>query len=222
MYSAPRRQEPPLPAVTTGTQFFTLDDESVPVTGERPAALLEPRPQGRVQQHTVEHIINVLPYVQVLDVPVPQLGNQLLEVFRHLDSAVPEQVIDVPKISHDRIRYRLVDRDLRHPQMAEQLVELPTISTPSLLQQQGAELIVDNPVRGGRGGSGSGGLRGSLPEQNSKIVDIPVHSGGLQGFRPRQFSAASSSLPCSADEAADGFFSHFSPISKKCGVRAGR
>ena len=32
-YSAPRRQEPPLPAVTTGTQYFTLDDESVPLTG---------------------------------------------------------------------------------------------------------------------------------------------------------------------------------------------
>ena len=32
-YSAPRRQEPPLPAVTTGTQYFTLDDESVSVTG---------------------------------------------------------------------------------------------------------------------------------------------------------------------------------------------
>ena len=29
-YSAPQRQEPPLPAVTTCTQFFTLDDESVP------------------------------------------------------------------------------------------------------------------------------------------------------------------------------------------------
>ena len=73
---APRRQEPPLPAVTTNTQFFTLDDGSVPVTGERP---LEPRLQGGVQRHTVEHIIDVLPFVRILDVPVPQLGDQLVE-----------------------------------------------------------------------------------------------------------------------------------------------
>ena len=75
-------QEPPLPAVTTGTQFFTLDDESVPVTRVLPTALLEPPPQGRVQRHTVEHIIDVLPYAQILDVPVRQMGDQLLEVFR--------------------------------------------------------------------------------------------------------------------------------------------
>ena len=45
-----------------------------PPSGERPAALLEPRPQGQVQRHTVEHIIDVLPFVQILDVPVPQVG----------------------------------------------------------------------------------------------------------------------------------------------------
>ena len=98
-YPATRRQEPPLPAVTTGTQVFTLDDESVPVTEERPAALLEPAPQRRVQRHTVEHIIEVLPHVQILDVLLPQVGDQLLEVLRFLDSQVPELAIDVPKIS---------------------------------------------------------------------------------------------------------------------------
>ena len=50
-YSAPRRQEPPLAAVTTGTQFFTLDDESMPVTGERPAALIEPRNNNNIVRH---------------------------------------------------------------------------------------------------------------------------------------------------------------------------
>ena len=64
------------------------------------------------------------------------MGDQLLEVFRLRDSVVPKQVIDVPKISHDRIQYRLVEGDLRHTQMAEQLVEVPTILSPSLLQQQ--------------------------------------------------------------------------------------
>ena len=40
--------------------------------------------------------------------------------------AVAEQVINVPKISHDRTQQRLID-SLRQPQMAEQLVEVPTI-----------------------------------------------------------------------------------------------
>ena len=55
-----------------------------------------------------------------------------------MDSEVPEQVIDVTKISQDRIHQRMVDWDLRHSQMAEQLV--------SRVSQ-----IVDNPVPRGRG-----------------------------------------------------------------------
>ena len=141
-YSAPRRQEPPLAAVTTDTQFFTLDDKSVPVTGELLATLLEPRLQGRVQRHTVEHIIGVLPYEQILDVPVPQMGDQLVEFTQRLDTATPVQVIAVPKISLDRIPQRFVDR--RRPQKAEQLVEVPTVLSPSLLRQQ--KQFVRNPV----------------------------------------------------------------------------
>ena len=57
----------------------------------------------------------------------------------------------MPKISHYRIQYRLVDRDLRHPQMAEQLVEVPIVLSLSLLRQLSAEQIVDIPVRRGRG-----------------------------------------------------------------------
>ena len=48
----------PLPT-GTGAQYFSMsDDESVPVTGERPAALLEPRPQGG-------QIADVCPFVQI-------------------------------------------------------------------------------------------------------------------------------------------------------------
>ena len=55
--------------------FFTLDDESVPVTGLRPTCLVEPRgPQEAVQRHTVEHIVDVCPFVQILDVLVSQMG----------------------------------------------------------------------------------------------------------------------------------------------------
>ena len=70
--------------------------------------------------------------VPILDAPVPQKVEQLLEVLRRLDIEVPPQVIEVPKISQDSIRERLVDCDLRHPQLAEQLVEVPTLVSPSL------------------------------------------------------------------------------------------
>ena len=43
----------------------------------------EPRvPQVGVLRHTVEQVAGVSPFVQILDAPVPQMGNQLLEVFR--------------------------------------------------------------------------------------------------------------------------------------------
>ena len=77
-YSAPRRQEPPLPAVTTGTQYFTLDDESVQVAGLRPTGLVEPRgPQERVQRHTMEQFGELAPMVQILDAPAPQMVDKL-------------------------------------------------------------------------------------------------------------------------------------------------
>ena len=45
--------------------------------GERPGLLLEPQwPQAGVQRHTAVHIVDILPYVQILDVPVPQLGRE--------------------------------------------------------------------------------------------------------------------------------------------------
>ena len=82
----------------------------------------------------MEHIIDLAPMVQILDAPVPQMVNLLVEVFRLLDTEVPEQVIDVPKISQDRIQQRLVDRVMRHPQQAEQMVEVSTVVSLSSLQ----------------------------------------------------------------------------------------
>ena len=94
-----------------------------------------------------------------------------------------------------------MEGDLRHTQMAEQLVEVPTILSPSLLQQQAAELIVDYPVPRGREGSGG---------------------EGLQGFGPGQFSTASSSFSCSVDEGLKEGFRTFPRVKRKCGVwRAG-
>ena len=62
-----------------------------------------------VQRHTVEHIVDDCPFVQILDVPVPQLGGDLVEFMQKLDTSTLEQAIAVPKISLDRIPQRLVD-----------------------------------------------------------------------------------------------------------------
>ena len=104
-----------------------------------------------------------------------------------------EQVIDVPKIPEDSIQQRLVDRDSHILQVAEQLVEVPTVLTLAVL----AEQIVDIPVP--RGCGVHGGLQGSPPRQSStasgaeQIVDFPV-GGGLQGFLPRQGSQTANKI----------------------------
>ena len=70
-------------------------DDSSP---RRPKLLVEVRPQGRVQWHTVEHIVDVSPFVQILDVPVPQVVEQPVHVLKLFDAAIPEHVIEVPWI----------------------------------------------------------------------------------------------------------------------------
>ena len=100
----------------------------------------------------MEHADEICPFVQILHAPVLPMEEQLANFFSSLDTQSPvEQVIDVLKITQDRIQQRLVDRDLRRTQMADQLVEVSTSLFLSLLQQQRAEQIVDNPVPRGRG-----------------------------------------------------------------------
>ena len=93
--------------------------------------------------------------MQILNAPVPQGGNQLVEAFRHLDLHVPEVVIEVPKISSSRRRCRR--RRVPLVQTAEQLVEvLEFVSFAFLFQQQ----IVDAPGR----------PQGLLPGQDCSLV----------------------------------------------------
>ena len=206
-------------------EYFELSsDDGRPAGGERPAALLEPRPQERDRRHTgVGYEI-----AQNLEVPVPQMGEQLPDVLQLFASFLPvvaEQVIEVPKVFLDTTPQRLGDH-LRQPQMVEQLVHVPTVVSYSSLQQLTAEQIVDIPVPGCDGGGGRGGLQGSLPKQNSaalhveQTVDIPVPGrageggrGGLQGFAG-QSSTASSSHVGAADGAGHGVFRTF-PRKKK-------
>ena len=105
----------------------------------------------------MEQLADVVPMVQILDIPVPQMVEQLPDVMRFFNSLlpVPEQVIEVPKILLDDVPVRVT-------QLAEQLVEVPTIVSYSSLQRT-MEQHVDIPVPG-RGGRISG-LQGFPPGQ---------------------------------------------------------
>ena len=89
---------------------------------------------------------------------MPQLVELLPDIVHFFDTLTPdpEQVIEVPKILPDDVPMRTTVRDT---QLAEQLVEVPTVVSLSLLQRI-MEQNVDIPVprRGGR----IAGLQGFL------------------------------------------------------------
>ena len=196
-YTAKFRVTPPPPA------FFQLYDEEDAVWGGRPAALLEPRPQDRVERHHGEHIGEICPFVPILDVPEPQLGAPVVEFMHAIDTAKPEQVIEVPRLSPDRIPQRSLDR---RPQSAEQLVEVPTqpwyvafVLASKVVSRRELRQILAGLQEGGR--RARGGLQGSRAGQNStasgsRVVDNPVPlvrregGGSIQGSLPVQNSAA--------------------------------
>ena len=202
-------------SVAGNTEFFSLYEEEL--GGTRPDRLYEVRPQERDQRRTVEQNVDTALFFPSLDVPV-QMANQLLEVCRQIDTPIPKQVIDVPKISSSRQSHR---RRVRFAeQTAEQLVEVPTIISYSSLRGI-VEQNVDIPAPLGRGRS-RGGL-GFHPGQSStafsgadhrsgtaeQIVDIPAPRGG----QDLPSSASSSGLPGTANH---GVFSTFFPRRKKC------
>ena len=185
--------------------------------GSRPDRLAGVRPQERVQQHFVDQFVDTAPALPILHVPVPLMGEQLVEVLRFFDTLCPvaEQVIDVPKISLEDIPVR---RLCREPQLVEQLVEVPTVVSYSSLLQRTVEQHVDIPVPRGRGRLAN--LQGSSPGQSStafveQIIDIP--GGGLQGFRPGS-PASSFHSPAESDDDADkagtGVFALFHRLKK--------
>ena len=166
--------------------FFELFDEDT--AGWRPAPLPEVAgPQAQVMQRTVKPIVDAVPLVPLLDDSVPQtvvqLPDVLLRFFRAL-SPDPEQVIEVPTIVPEDVSLRTA---VREPQLAEHLLEVPTVVSWSMLQQI-MEQNVDIPAVGGSGTGG--GLSGFLPGQYSmtaeQIVDNPVPrpggAGDLQGL----------------------------------------
>ena len=101
----------------------------------------------------MEDLGSVCPFVQILDLPVPQTVDNVTDALRFLDLPLAEQVIEVPKISCSPCPSRSL---IPEPQSAEQLVEVPTVLSPLRI----AEQIVGVPVPRGRG-------QGSLPGQSS-------------------------------------------------------
>ena len=126
------------------------DDEGGELSaGVRPAPLEEGRPQGKLERHAgIGYEI-----VQNFDVPVPQMMEQLPNIVQFFAalSLVPEQVIAVPKILSHVVPPRRLCRDT---QLAEQLVEKPTIVSFSSSLQRSLERNVDIPVPGGGGRRG--------------------------------------------------------------------
>ena len=215
-YTAKLRKTPLPTAAATENDPKVLDEGGALAAGGRPAPLSEVAGwQERVQRHCVEHLAEVCPIVQILDadVPVPLLVDQYAAIWNmeedilvaadHLDRdfQVPELVIEVPKISLDVIPLRT---SVREPQLAEQLVEVPTI-VPFSSFQRIMEQTVDIPVP--QGGGRQGFLRGQSSTGAEQIVDIP--GGGLH--RPGQSSSLLMNL-------VKGFFALFPKLKSAKGA----
>ena len=143
------------PSKAASTVYFSLFNDG-DVLAARPSDSRRGAAAGPgVLRHTAAHIVDIVPYVQILDVPVPQLGDRVVDLLRKIDApALVEHVIAEPKISLDRVPQRSVSR---RPRRAEQLVEVPTIVSSSSLQQRAAEQIIDIPAPHSRGDRGGGG-----------------------------------------------------------------
>ena len=86
----------------------------VPVSvGVRSEVLTEPRPQEWIQRRTVEQVAVLAPPVQILDVPVPQMVDNVVDALRLLDLPIAEQVIEVPMFSFLRV-HRFLFRSQRN------------------------------------------------------------------------------------------------------------
>ena len=191
-------------------QHYGLRAQKRPLPGTRPAPLLEVLPQLRVQRHAAEQIGDSAPFLPSLDVPMPLMGEQLVVVNKLLDDIVPEQVIVVPRISCSPCPSR---SPIPEPQSAEQLVEMPTVLSPTRIALQIAEQIVDTPVPRGRG---EGRVQGFLPRQSSTATPSSVEriseriEEQLVDTSPGGLGQGSSSSAGAADEDFTGF-SHVSP-----------
>ena len=188
---------------------------------------MEPWPQGKTERHDgIAYELVLALDAPVLQQTVEQLPN-VVQFFATQLPVVAEPVVEVPKILPHDVPPRRLCRDT---QLVEQLVEVPTIVSWSLLQWI-MEQNVGIPVPGG--GGRSAGLQGFLPGQSSTSLHGPQErisernveqiavsrvGEGLQDFLPGQSSSSSSRDPARGFEALDepgyGVFRTF-PQNKK-------
>ena len=101
-HTAKFRTHPPPQAA--GTVYFAMDvDDMLAASGSRPDRLIPVSgPQERVPRHTVEQFVDCVPVVPLLDAPVLQMVQQLMEVLKIIDTLTSsrrskmEQHVDVP------------------------------------------------------------------------------------------------------------------------------
>ena len=167
------------------------------VLAAQPDRLLEVRPQERVLRRTAKQNVDVFTY-PLLDVLEPQMGDQLVEVLRKIDTRSSHQAIEVPKVFPDSAPLRRVES--RPPQLADQLVAVPSnpgyalaVVASRVFSEQEIRRIIAG-LRGGEGGAPRAGQNSA--ENLEQIVEIPVPQdrreggGGVLGSLPVQNSAA--------------------------------
>ena len=152
--------------------YYPMDVDDVPAArGSRPDRLLDVSgPQERVQRRTMEQNVGCVPVVPLLDVPVPQVVDQLMEFLKH--DVV--QVIEVPKMSQVSIP---PGKPLSEPQMVEQLVVVPV--PESVLVARGTEFAGVVWCTRGRAGPTGAWRAPSTPGGNARS-DSPPAQGGKQ------------------------------------------
>ena len=171
-YTAKIRKPP-----TPQPELFSLEEEN---GGGLPAPLSEVAGrQDKVVRRFVEHLAECAPWCKSSML----LCRRWVETLR---TPIAEQVIEEPKISCSPCPSRFL---VPEPQSAEQLVEVPTVLSPTRIALRIAEHIVNTPVPQGRG-------QGFFPEQSTtaqtveQLVDIPFSGGGLFGSLPGQSTTA--------------------------------
>ena len=113
-----RRSGPPTPQ----PELFSLEEEP---GGGLPAPLSEVAGrQGKVERHVVEDLVELAPLVQILDLPVPQMVDNVLDASRIPERPMAVQVIEVPKILCSPTPSR---SPIPEPQTVEKSVEVPTV-----------------------------------------------------------------------------------------------
>ena len=94
-FTAEFRENPPprSPARSTSSSTTIACRSS---GGSRPDRLVDVRPQERVPRRIVEQIVDTVPVVQLLHVPVPQMVDSVVEVLQ--EPQLAEQLVEVPPI----------------------------------------------------------------------------------------------------------------------------